>query len=92
MSADPYLVDCARTALRCRDFAAQHHAADPRFALLLQRLAAVSGYTQHACEQYIERLAQGIDDSADGDPRPINPFHQAWQAFRREFQDGGFTK
>lgn len=82
--ADPYLVDCAQTFLRCRDLAAEHGTQDARVELLLQRLSVASGLSRAQCELRIELLAQGLDASPP-DPRPYNPFAAAYEAFRREF-------
>ena len=79
-----YLVDCAQTALRCRDYAAERGANDPRYELMLQRLSVTTGLTPVECDQRIERLARGIDDSPGG-RQAHDPFASVWAHFRREF-------
>jgi hypothetical protein len=56
---DDYLRDCARTFLRCRDFAAKEGMPDPRVGMLLHRLSVSFGMSHAECERRIEQIADG---------------------------------
>jgi hypothetical protein len=69
-----HLQECAQTAIRCRDFAAELGRTDPRWPLLLQRLSAATGVSRDECERRIESMAAGTYDyESEAPPDPRSP-------------------